>query len=345
MLLSGMFYNIINIIAFTLLLSLLTACASQKEHAAKDFKLSLEKWQALTQFSESFLEQTPIKVITSISKNYYVDSGFKLTNFRLSLSESATEINLLKPNITSKYICNRNCVYLSELVVLKNKELDIVSNIYFEANEFELFEFYSKLYLLNTKVEKYTQVNDPLFLRYLAWLAMYNPPIDDINDFISYLEQVLDEKSFFDFVNDPKKRFVAKDNSPLDSKLWTHEDLSLSDKWTEEQIPWGNSAEEQISWESSALTTVASTKAQQAHLIDIGDVVCVGVFNQFGIVSQIIGNKIEVALRGELRVFSNGILSEDIANSILKLNGKIDFIEINKTQLFSETELVKCDVY
>lgn len=369
--------KIVNINVFVLILILISACSNQIDNAGSDFKVSLDKWKALTQFSESFLEKTSVKIVASIDNNSGVDNGFKLSGFRLSLSESTSEINLLRPSITSKYLCNINCVYLSELVSLKNREFGVVSSIYFEANEFEFFEFYSKLYLLNDKVEKYTQVNDRLFIRYLDWLTKHSPEFDDINDFISYLEQMLDEDSFIDYVNDPKKRFVSIDNSPLENKSWVLSDLSLNNKWSVDNsplpamhlgssslqvipwenslppaMPWENSLPPVMPWEINSLSDLAMSvgqnspiEAQQSSLIDIGDVVCIGVLNQFGLVSQIIGKKIEVDLQGELRVLNNGILSVAKANSILKLSGKIDFIALNHTQLFSETEYVKCDVY
>tara|TARA_R110001583_G_scaffold9788_2_gene45932 strand:- start:47601 stop:48707 length:1107 start_codon:yes stop_codon:yes gene_type:complete len=365
--------KIVNVNVFVLILILLiSACSNQIDNAGDDFKVSLDKWEALTRFSESFLEKTSMKVVVSINNNSGVNNGFKLSGFRLSLSESASEINLLRPNITSKYLCNVNCVYLSELVRLKNKELDVISNIYFETNEFEFFDFYSKLYLLNVKVEKYTKVNEPLFLRYLEWLSLNSPPINDINLFIAYLEQVFEEKSFLDFVNDPSKRFVSIDNFPQENKSWTHSDLLLNNEWSDEvtswdssppptmpwdsrpppAMPWDSSPPPAMPWENNSFSDIEMAigqntpiKVQQPSFIDISDVVCIGEFNQFGIVTQIIGNNIEVEIRGELRVFTNGVLSRADANSILKLSGKIYFIDINKTQLFSRAELVKCDVY
>jgi hypothetical protein len=388
--LNGMCSKIINFNVFVLILILISACSNQIDNAGDNFKVSLDKWEALTQFSESFLEKTSMKVVVSIKNNSGLNNGFKLSDFRLSLSESASDINLLSPNITSKYLCNVNCVYFSELVGLKNEKLDVISNIYFEANEFEFFEFYSKLYLLNVKVEKYTQVNEPLFLRYLEWLSLNGPPINDINVFIIYLEQVFEEKSFLDFLNDPNKRFVAIDNSPPENKSWTRSDLLLNKKWTDEitswdnspppimpwenshtpvmpwensrtpvmpwknshtpVMPWENSRTPFMPWENNALADLAMDvgknapiKSLQPALIDIGDLVCIG--DQFGIVSQITGKKIEVDLRGELRVLDNGILSVAKANNMLKLSENIDFIKLNRTQFFYYTELVECDVY
>jgi hypothetical protein len=357
--LSGMFTKTIN--PFICIVLLVSGCSSQMGNVSDDFKVSLEKWTALSRFSESFLEETPFKVLVSITRNNNINQGLKFNGFRLSRHESPFEINLLAPNITSKYICNPNCVYLSELVILNNSKLDVVSNIYFEANEFELFEFYSKLYQLNSKVEKYTRVNDPLFIRYLDWLSSSNPAIDKLSDFVSYLEQALNEESFIDFVNNPKKRFIAMDNAlsenkswtnldplenkswtnldPLENKSWTNIDLLSSVNWSDETIPWDSPS-------PVPEIKIASQQSQQdEHPMGIDDVVCIGTLNQFGLVTQVIGHEIKVAIQGELRVFTDGLLSNAKPNRIIDLSGKVNFVRINKTNTFPLNELTQCDVY
>lgn len=343
----------------------LCSCQSSLQKLGQKHKTSLEKWHELAKFSESEISSFNINLLATFSVNNQSENLYELDNFRLSASEGFFDINLLKPSIANKFVCQPACKQLSELIIFDGKNRGVLSNLYFNQKEFDLFKFYGDLYLLNKNIDFLNQYPKPLINKYMLFLANQNQRFSNVNDFLSYLKLVLNKKAFSAFVNDPSKRFDAIDTNPLESVawvqnalsdvsetnaqgsieslLWIKDEISNSETsiWVSDQVP----DSESLKWNEFDATSTIKDRVSNFEAFYIGDIVCHGPSNSFGLVNKIQGRNATVQLAGEFRDLVEGILVTPSPNDILKMTGTINFIKLDQLRTYSIDEIEKCNVF
>ena len=360
-------FNLKHIFLVCVLFSIFS-CQSNLQIVGGKHKTSMDKWHELANFSESNLNSFKVKLVASFSLNSESSNVYQLSNFRISITEDYFDINLLQPSIKQKYLCDPICKQLSELTVSRNEGAAVLSDFYFDQSEFDLFKFYGDLYLLNKNIIHFNKYNPELVNNYLLFLVKQNHTFSDINDFMIYLKKALNPDSFYIFVNEPSNRFKALNFEPLEANGWnqrssvdlpeiTTQAPMESLHWSNEEISHWSDEEiltEIVLWNDNQSTDEGSKNNNKLKNTDenptsnnifIGDIVCHGPSNLFGLVQAIRGKDITVQIVGELRVYDDGILIVPKPNEILLKSGKIDFVRLNKQQQYSIDKIEKCNLF
>jgi len=361
-------------IFLTCVLFSLCSCQSNLQIVGDKHKTSIEKWHELAKFSESDLNSFKVKLVASFSLNDESSNLYQLNNFRISVTESSFDINLLHPSIEQKYLCDPVCKQLAELIISESDEAGVLSDFYFDQSEFDLFKFYGDLYLLNNNVSHFNKYSPLLVDEYLLFLAQQNQLFSNINDFMVYLKEALNKEAFYAFINNPHNRFKTLSKSPLESDNWNQEPLVNlpenmnkvvleSYQWNQEQnsteiLFWNNDQElaETLFWNdkqsipessnnSNEIEDSNNDKPVNKNNIYIGDIVCHGPSNSFGLAQAVTGKTVTVQIAGVLRVYSEGVLMTPKPNEILIKKGKIDFVAVNEQQQYFIDEIEKCQVF
>jgi len=359
----------------------LTACQSKMAIDGKKHQTAGEKWVALAQYSSSTLDQYGIKITTSLSVDERDSAiNFILGDIRLSNKETNFTINLLAPSFENKYICTPICVQLVEYSKFSDNDSSTLLSKYFSKHEFELFKFYSDLFILEDQLKLLAQINNELLDDYLLWLSRNNISMKTFSEFTQFFSNKLTEKSFESYIREPNRQGDVAPNmftENLDKKSqglfvteeqhWSNKKFnSPEDDWSDKpfnspEAIWlkkeGNNEIKYLSpddlWtiKTNLLQEKLSlTKANKHNLwlelkkipLKTGDVACTFQDNYFGVVDSISSQQVTIAIRGQSKKITDGVIFDVDSGELFKSNSIVSFIPKNESIVFSIHDVTRC---
>ncbi len=360
---------------------ILSACQSKIAIEGKKHQNAGEKWLALAQYSSSTLSQYGIKITTKL----YVDKSdpninFVLNDIKLNSKETNFTIDLLSPSFENKYICNPVCIQLVEYSKFSNKDSGTLLSKYFSKHEFELFKFYSDLFILEDKLKSLVSINNQLLDDYLLWLSRNNKPMRTLSGFIKFYSSKLTKNSFEDFIKNPNKHaYVISEvfTEQLDKRskgLFTAEDQQWTDKpfnspeksWLNKpfespEATWVNSQYsdkiQTISPDDLWITKITTSQVDPSLSktgnntlwlelkklsLEPGDIACTYEGNYFGVVDSISSQQVTITVRGQSKKVADGVIFDADSGELFKSNSIVSFIPKNENKTFSIHDVTRC---
>ncbi|WP_438863458.1 hypothetical protein [Neptunicella sp.] len=195
----------------------LIGCQSTLTNTGIEHRKATEKWHELAHYADSELRRYGITISAELVTKKQGDiADFSLANIRLNHTEQLNEINLLSPEFLVKYACNIDCQRINLYIPDTFHTGQTLLIRYFSDYEFELFDFYAKLMLLNKQLKKLENNNPQLLNTYLQSLVAEQQSFNRLDDFAKYLHDRLMLSSMQDFVIKTKNP-AYKIDRPLQS--------------------------------------------------------------------------------------------------------------------------------
>ncbi|MGS2720625.1 hypothetical protein [Paraglaciecola aestuariivivens] len=205
-------------------------CTSNIEKVGEKHKTAAQKWKAMAEYADSELPSYGYTITAEIKLG---ESGnqprFELDKFKFDLAEQASTVDLLRPEFDFKFVCKKTCIQLTEYIkTQKSDDAQAIDNIeegsflakQLKQYEFQLFDFYAKLFLLNENIQSLANSQPEQFSDYLYYLVEQKTQKSTPQDFVSYATRVLSKSAFEAFLTDPVAQQVSRYNRAfLDQKF------------------------------------------------------------------------------------------------------------------------------
>ncbi|MBE0363765.1 hypothetical protein PULV_a1254 [Pseudoalteromonas ulvae UL12] len=190
------------IVLIIVIQSLISGCASQKDLASERHRATVEKFKALSEYSESLITQQGIYVVGNI-QHAVSDSGvsYTLKDIRLSHQENEYSFNLLTPSFYGKYSCSDVCVLINQYDIATDNQGMTILERFFTENEHELYAFYSDFYLLNKNLELMTDKNRYFVFSYLRHLTQNENTFSSIENFSLWFKRETSLDAFTEYLS------------------------------------------------------------------------------------------------------------------------------------------------
>lgn len=359
---------------------MISSCQSSLDIASDKHQTSAEKWYALAQYSSTTLAPFSLKVTAKLSHfNSLPEMDLRFTEIKLSNETTPFTINLLAPDFENKYICTPVCIQLVEYLidhkVDDNPKLnsDTALSQYFKKHEFELFQFYSDMFILGDQLARLAK-EDPVNLdSYLQWLSNTAESSFTLSAFTQLFKEKLTIELYKEFLNNPTNIIyilgISQNNNLLlgneqtspqqvskktanPDDLWSSEPSSPEVKlWSNELSPaemtlWSfqPSSPEMKLWTSIINVSPKSWFEPAVHKLDIKDTVCSYRENYFGIVQSVSLENVSVWVLGQAKIKQDGIVSNPEEGELFKESIKSTFIPINELKKFSLLDVSLCEL-
>jgi len=370
---------------FLIIISLMIlggGCTSFLQQVGEKHKTAAQKWIAMGMYVSSDLPKYGHTITADILFDFSTSTPrFELSNIKFDVNEQTTTIDLLRPSFDSKYLCEaRKCILLNEYIKtnLKNNE-KAIENIeegsflakQLQKYEFELFDFYAALFILNDNLEILAATNPKALHDYLYYLDEQKYEAQTFKAFSDYASEVLTVEAFESFLNDPiaqykseylqkyigDQSFVQNDFSAIQPDTnWQGTEAKLdvsnnSDGISNQPVITGDELlvsnsltikiPESMIWEKPTLVMLTSSywNDVQEYPLAVGDSACSYDQNYFGRVQAIQGLSVSLFVRGQAKKVTNGILQDLEEGSLFKNELKVLFLP-----MASELELIRGDI-
>jgi len=328
----------------------MTACQTTLKQAGEAHQTAGEKWYALGQYASSTLTSYGVTVTAKLN----VDNddpngvGFVIGDIGLSESEDNFSVDLLRPNFEHKYICTPVCTQLVEYLNDAKKNSDTLLTKYFDKHEFELFEFYGDIYVLDDQLALLAQINATLVDDYLHLLIKSNNQFDTLKEFSAFLREKINKNAYQHFVKNPYVEYAKFTNNYFitPDQHWASDaqlDLSLQNP----NLDWANvfSSPEIDIW------TIPDHQKDRGHnswlvakaaYFGPGDTVCSYQENYFGIVDSISTGQVELTVIGQSKMLIDGAIMDAKEGELFHESANGNFLPVNIRKTFSLTDVARC---
>ncbi|MDX2370427.1 MAG: hypothetical protein QNK36_18825 [Colwellia sp.] len=358
---------------------MISSCQSSLDIASDKHQTSAEKWHALAQYSSTTLAPFSLKVTATLSDlNSLSNTDLRFTEIKLSNKTTAFTINLLAPNFENKYICRPVCIQLVEYLrdnnIADNPKLngDTALSQYFNKHEFELFQFYSDMFILGDQLDRLAKEDPTNLDRYLQWLAKTAESSISLSTFTQLFKEKLTLELYQYFINNPPAIYpnnalhiIASpennwaletndsfvENETSFSQNRTNKTVNPDDLWSNELSPpegklWSSKLPppEGNLWASIKTSSSKSWFESTDNTLDIKDTVCSYNENYFGIVQSVSLEKVNVWVLGQAKIERDGIISNPDEGELFKENIKSIFIPVNELKQFSLSDMSLCEL-
>lgn len=181
---------------------LLSGCVSQKDLASERHRTTVEKFKALSDYSESLIIQQGVYVVGNI-QHAVSDAGvsYTLKDIRLSHKENEYSFNLLSPSFYGKYSCSDVCVLINQYDIAPDSQGMTILERFFSENENVLYAFYSDFYLLNKNLELMTEKNRYFVFSYLNHLAQSANTFSSVEDFSRWFKSKTSLEAYIEYLS------------------------------------------------------------------------------------------------------------------------------------------------
>lgn len=378
-----LFCNIL-VIFLTLMVS---SCQSNLEIAGDKHQTSTEKWHALAKYSSTTL--APFNLIITAKfdhSNISSKMAVRFTEVKLSNRTTPFNINLIEPSFSNKYICTPLCSQLTEYLQENNNRIsdDTLLSLYFKKHEFELFQFYSDMFILGDQLERLAKENPDNLYNYLQWISKSELSANSLIAFTLLLNEKLTVEKYQDFINNPpiiypsvetnivaspENNWLENNSIPPEVALLSQSSSSIDESGTQQENPSPDDdwvAQSEIAspestfpnelWEISPLVSENKHWAPMNNSpsknwfepadnkLEIKDTVCSYNENYFGIVQSISQEEIHVWVLGQAKIKQDDIVSNPESGELFKEKIKSIFIPINKLKTFSLSDISLCEL-
>ena len=240
-----------------------TACTSPIQQVGEKHQTAAQKWKAMAQYASSNLPHFGYTVTADI---VFLDTDgtprFELGNIKLAKQHDQGSLDLIEPQFVQKFVCNDTCVQLTEYIKTEHvgdeNAIDLMAEGTFLAKqlqyyEFQLFDFYAELFVLNDVLLSLEKSNKDELANYLAHIASQQQGASTLAGFITDLQQSLTLDQYQAFANDPILQYrhayqhVVQSSSPL-LRAATQLKQEPSSTWQAEEImpAWHDASEAKL---------------------------------------------------------------------------------------------------
>lgn len=327
--------------AFTLL-----GCQSRLDVAGQDHALVVKKWQELANYRDRTTKNSPFTVVAKLAVNKLSGKPeYILSDIHITQEETKFELNLIRPTFEDKYICEPVCSKLNEYF-RDSQTNSTMLNQYFERHEFELFKFYGDMVLLDDSISELLTFSPNATTQYFSWLMKKEQKFQNLASITSFLKLALTKDSLIAFLNTPDDFYMellSRSQSVItDLNLWNLGDNNPETaNWT--TTPTGD--EVLLSMDKTIKNaTLSNWRMQNSKPITIGDQVCSYELNEFGIVNEIIGSKVQVKLVGKLIKILDGRQVPTQPGDIYNNQLEQIFVPITKQAVYQSNLIGHCDI-
>jgi hypothetical protein len=271
----------------------LTACTSSIQHVGEKHQTAAQKWKAMAQYASSNLPQFGFTVTADI---VFLDTDgtprFELSNIKLAKQHDQSSLDLIEPEFVQKFICNDTCVQLTEYIKTEhyNDEtaIDLMTEGTFLAKqlqhyEFELFDFYAELFVLNDVLLALEKSNKDELANYLAHIASQQQGASTLAGFVTNLQASLTLDQYLAFAEDPVLQYrhayqrVVQNSSPI-LRAATQLKQDPSNTWQAEEImpAWQDPSAANLDELQAIVLDIPKEAEMQAWPADIWHVDAIG---------------------------------------------------------------------
>jgi len=320
---------------------LLIGCQSQVIDVKGTHKTTIDKWSGLANYASSRLNHYPIYIIANFTLEekegeYYI----VVDDFQISNKISQTQIDLLTPTFINKLICSPQCYYFNEYIIVNKKIKKSIVSHFFNEHEFKLFNFYSKLFLLNDKIVLLEELNKKYVALYFQSIVEQKNKYDSLNELAIYLQKELTPDKYQAFLNNTRNIVAMKvraDNADMPEDRFT----DMPD------IPKGKltgMSQETLVWAKYTPPTLDSVKSGSLDDFELGDTVCTR-HNSLGTIIQIMGNQVVIDEIARVQVRTDGILFNAAEGFIRFKDKNFDFKMIDNNKVTSPiADIFSCEI-
>ena len=357
----------------------LIGCQSQIAKTGQAHKLAVDKWQALANYATSELVNHDVTITARLQLSQEGRRvGHNLVDIKLSAVEHMDEINMLSPQFLMKYACHTQCARLAEYVPAPFMlEHSLLIN-YFSDYEFELFRFYADIMLLNERINHLSNLNPELVSVYLQAIVNHNIDFDSLSEFSNFLNFMLSTDQLAMFV---ENKNIRLGDTPWNSKInnrWKQLAVTPDVLWQDIAAAAATAAANlglvtaptadylwQLDTQQPNDTWQALTKDEELfgtpdvpltasrtndwdiarqNDYNVGDSICSYSDNIFGVVSSINANSVSITAIGQVKLISDGIVSDREQGILFVLEEDIYFAPLDEVRTFDKGDLAVCEV-
>jgi hypothetical protein len=279
----------------------LSSCQTRLNIAGDKHKTVAAKWYALANYTQSDVVNYGVSITAELGIELINQKeAFKLTNFKISNKVKRQDINLLSPVFEQKYICIPLCFQLLEYVNFSGIDGATLLDNFFSEHEFELFQFYGDMVLLNPLLESLAE-KDPILLSvYLQSLAYKGTTFDSIEAFTLFFEESLSTAAFENFVNNPVDIYAQQlqDYQATPSAYWSNIANIEQDGWIPDTVNSGelltegsSQTEENLQpeslWDAGLSSAPEIIWQLESTLVDTSDLKPLSIMNDKSIIDRI----------------------------------------------------------
>jgi hypothetical protein len=335
-----------NLLILVLALSSLSGCQSQLDIAGQDHALVVKKWQELAKYTDKSTFNNPFIIVGKLAVDRQSeDHKFVLTDIHFTQEETHFELNLIRPSFENKYICMPVCLQLTEYFS-NNQDNTTMLYRYFEQQEFELFKFYGDVVLQNDSINELLAFSPVAATQYINWLIRKEQKFQDLVSLTAFLKVALTKENIILFLNTPDDFYMdllTNSQNMLDeSNVWNLNDVTAdTDNWT--NTPTEDEAFLTLNRLGQELR-VQNWLEIKDNALAIGDQVCSFEKNEFGVVTEIIGNKVQVRLVGKLIKLIDGSQASTRPGDIYNREIQHNFTSISSDEVYQASAIALCEI-
>jgi hypothetical protein len=349
--------------------ALLVACSSSSDiiNVAPLFKQTpiyhhnKTLWQQSALGSESIFARHGLKIFAAITwQKRSNGETYRFSNIQIAPEADQYAINLLHPDFSQKMACGWYCEYLDQPISQTTLGPYTMLDKAFEGNQSLLYGFYDEMHRLENNLQSLSPKRLAVIPEVIAQLVNTQQKFDSLKQITAFLNDYFDDIDFQQF--SPEQQALASPFPLLggyqsisvsrETEL-TVTDADLLATFTPEPSLEallklnGNKQTQNIPADlSSAPSTLPSPDTlwlQQKSLpILIGQVVCSYQDNYFGEVTAVNGNRINLALKGQVKQLIDGIVMSAPAGTLFSKDSKISYLDTDGQRSFSRSQLAPC---
>jgi hypothetical protein len=335
-----------NISVLLLAIFSLFGCQSRLDVVGQDHALVVKKWQELAKYTDKSTTNNPFIIVGKLAVDRQSEvHKFVLTDIHLTQEENHFELNLIRPSFDNKYICMPVCLQLTEYFS-NNQDNTTMLYRYFEQQEFELFKFYGDVVLQNDSINELLEFYPVAATQYINWLIRKEQKFQDLVSLTAFLRGALTKENIILFLNTPDDFYMDlltnSQNMLNKSNVWNLNDATAeTDNWTntatvDEAFLTLNRLGQEL--------RMQNWLEIQDNALAIGDQVCSFEKNEFGIVSEIIGNKVQVRLVGKLIKLVDGSQVSTRPGDIYNREIQHSFTSISRDEVYQASTIALCEI-
>jgi hypothetical protein len=349
--------------------ALLVACSSTSDiiNVAPIFKQTpiyhhnKTLWQQSALSDESIFAQHGLKIFAAITwQKRSNGETYRFSNIQIAPEADQYAINLLHPDFSQKMACGWYCEYLDQPISQTTLGPYTMLDKTFEGNRNILYGFYDEMHRLENNLQSLSPERLAVIPEVIAQLVNTQQKFDSLKQINAFLNDYFDDIDFQKF--SPEQQALASPfplpegyqsiSASRETELIVA-DADLLATFTNEpslQTLLKQSENKQTQKIAADLSATPSTLPlpdtfwlQQKSLpILAGQVVCSYQDNYFGEVTAVNGNRINLALKGQVKQLIDGIVMSAPAGSLFSKDSKIAYLDTDGQRSFSRSQLAPC---
>jgi hypothetical protein len=318
-------------------------------------------WKQSALGNDSLFERYGLKIFASITwQKRSSAETYQFTKLQIAKEADQYSINLLHPDFRQKMACGWYCEYLDQPITQIALGPYSMLDKAFEGNQIHLYNFYDELSRLDLNLQSLSPERIAVMPEIMSQLINTQQNFDSLKQVIVFLNDYFDEIDFQQF--SPEQQALAspfpfpqgyQSISVSRGTELTVTDADLLATFTTEPSLQAllklseNKQTQKIAADLSATPSKSpspdtSWLQQKSLPILTGQVVCSYQDNYFGEVTAVNGNRINLALKGQVKQLIDGIVMSAPAGTLFSKDSKISYLDTDGQRSFNRSQIAPC---